>query len=262
MADQAANAGVQPVQGDGAGVTNEPQGNLPWDLSAHPEELRPMLAAELKKIEGGVTQKLQEAAELRKQYEPLSGVEGLSEVPAEEIQELLAFRETIQDPAAFEEWWHAVGEELGFFQGDEATDETGGVEEESVPAWAQSLIDDVQALKGTTQQAEASAREQQALQAIEQQLEALKEQHGDFDEDAVCSLAMAYEDDPENAIAKGFADYQRITGKAQSDLVDGAAGQPGPAVSGGSADTAPPAVSWRDGQDPKALAKARFAGAR
>lgn len=249
----------QPFEGDGGNGA----GSLPWDLESAPEELRPYLQSELKKIEGGITKKFQEASEYRKQMEPfaaLSEVEGLTDIPAEDLSELVAFRQLIQDPEQFESWWSAVGEEMGFLNdgdGDdsESVDGAGGDEP---PAWAQELMQRLDSLEGTTQQSEMQQREAAALQHIDSELKSLAQKHGEFDEDAVCQLAMAYDD--EDAIQKGFADYQRLTGKAQSELVESKSAPGSAPVTGGGADTSPEPVGGF--ADAKRLARERMTGAR
>lgn len=263
MSEQGApiEPGTAQPQGDGGDGT----GSLPWDLESAPEELRPYLQTELKRIEGGITKRFQEASEYRKQMEPLAGlaeIEGITDVPAEELQELVAFRQLIQDPEQFEAWWSSVGEEMGFLNdGDQAGpdgDEDDGASGDEPPAWAQELMQRLDSLEGSTKQSEMQQREAAALQHIDTELKALAEKHGQFDEDAVCQLAMAYDD--EDAIQKGFADYQRLTGKAQSELVDSKDVPGTPPVTGGGADTSPPPVDGFSGA--KAAARQRMIGAR
>jgi hypothetical protein len=255
-------------QGDGS-ATVQPQGQMPWDLNAHPEELRPYLADELKKVEGSITQRFQEAAEFRKRAEPLLpllDVDGVADIPAEDMQGLVEFYATAQDPQQFEEWWTNVGEELGFFADD--TSEETGAEDDEPPAWAQSLMQRLDSLEGGVQEFQGTQREQQALAQIEGEIAEIREQNPDLPwddpnanvEDDICSLAMAYGDDPD-AISKGFADYQRITGHAQGRLVDQTERQPQNALSGGGGDTRPEDVKGFD--DAKKIARTRFAsGAR
>lgn len=260
MADQngSIDAGVeQPGAGDGG--TSE--GSLPWDLNSAPEELRPYLQSELKKIEGGITKRFQEASEFRSRMEPLSGlaeIEGIADVPTEELQELLEFRSLVQDPEQFEDWWSSVGEEMGFFQGDDAPDDADDGGSDEPPEWAQTLMERLDNLEGTTREQTAAQREQAAMEKINSDLTALGLDPNGEEADAVCQLAMAYDD--EDAIQKAFADYQKLTGKAQSALVDDKENAPAAPLGGGQADTAPEAVNGF--VDAKRLAKARFAGAR
>ena len=204
-----------------------------------------------------------EASEFRKQMEPLAPlaeIEGIGDMDPQEIGQLIQWAQMAQDPEQFETWWSTVGEEMGFFADDE--DPEGGEEGDIPPAvqqQLQSLAETVQALQQQLSGQEKISLEQEAMQIVESQLKGLREEHGDFDEDAVCQLAMSYDDDPD-AIKKGFADYQRLTGAAQSDFVEGKERQPAAAVSGGSPDTAAPRIDGFD--QAAAVAKQRLAGAR
>jgi hypothetical protein len=266
VADQSTTPTEVQPQGDGLGDGNN--GSLPWDLSSAPEELRPFLEQELKKVEGGITKRFQEASEFRKQMEPLQGLaelEGITDVPKEELSALLEFRQMAQDPAQFEEWWSQVGEELGFFAGGGDDDEDDGGAGDEPPEWAQTLMQRLDAVEGRTQEQQNEQRESAALQKIEADLGSLREKHADVFgensqevEDAICQLAMAYED--EDAIQKGFQDYMRLTGRAQSALVDGAQRQPSLSLTGGQGDSSDPQI--KNFSDAKEAAKARFSGAR
>lgn len=272
--DTAPAAAAQPGVGDGAAAQQDQglQGAMPWNLDDHPEELRPYLAAELKKIEGGVTQRFQEAAEFRRQMEPLSPlaeIEGLDQVPAEDLAGLVQFHQMAQDPEQFEDWWEQVGNELGFFDGSEGGGEgaEGGEGGEEPPAWAKGLIDRLDQLEGGLQERTQTDAERDALAEIDAEMAQVRTDNSDLPwddeeaavEDRILQLAMSYGDDPQ-AISKGLADYRAITGAGQAQLVDAAERGPAPALTGGSGDTAPDEVKGFD--DAKAIAKQRFAGAR
>src|SRR6185295_507378 len=118
-----------------------------YDLSSAPEELRPFLEQELKKYDGNVTKKFQEHADFRKRFEPYADVD-FGDVPADELGELLQFRQVLQDPEQLQEWlgalnqqlgltpstpqeWYALGEQNGWLD-DEGNLAEGG--EEEMPA--------------------------------------------------------------------------------------------------------------------------------
>lgn len=260
-----AGEGGEPASGEGG------QGGLGdlYDLSQAPEELRPYLEQELQKIVGNVGRRFEEAADFRKQWEPFDKVEGLRDVPVEELQELVEFREVFSDEEKFEDWWTQVGEKLGFFEGAEGEEEGEESPEGETPAWAQTLMERLDALEGTVKpisesvsQQEARARQDAAQAAIDTTLDALEGEHGEFDRNAVATLAIPFSDDPiEEAIKKGFAQYQQIAGKAQGELADSKNGQPNPAKPGGQPDTSP--QQFTDLNDPrlKAAARQRLAGA-
>lgn len=226
-----------PVEGQGAeGI----QGL--YDLSAAPEHLRPLLEQELKKVDANVTRRFQEHADFRSKYEPLEALEGLTDVPAEELGQLLEFREIASNPEHFESWWYQVGKDLGFFEDDGSGPEAGGPEEPEAgtsPEISQ-LVETVQQLSQRLEQFEQQGEQEKATAEIraeqERQLAALREQHGEFDEDLVLRLARDYISEPDY-VSRGFEDYLRMTGQAQSTLVEDKLEQPGPSTSGGRPDT-------------------------
>lgn len=270
--DTAPAAAAQPGVGDGAAAQQDQglQGGMPWDLNDVPEELRGYVADQLKRIEGGVTQRFQEAAEFRRQMEPfspLAEIEGLSEVPPEDLAGLVEFHQMAQDPEAFEQWWEQIGNELGLFDGDEGGAEGAEGNGDQPPAWAQGLVERLDALEGGLNERTQTDAERDALAEIESEMAQVRKDNADLPwdneeaavEDRILQLAMSYGDDPE-AITKGLADYRAITGAGQAALVEAAEHGPQPALAGGNGNTAPEEVKGFD--DAKAAAKQRFAGAR
>lgn len=279
---------AQPAEAppNGGDPTAESQGGIGdlYDLSATPEELRPYMEQELRKVNANVEQKFREHADFRKQFEPFDGIEGLTDVPREELEGLVQLRGLVQEaeqgkPEALQQWWDQVGEEMGFFDdgdpagaGGEGGDgfEPEGFEDEP-PPWASEMAERLEKLEqgiGPLSEHVSSQEQIQRQQAAEQwtrgEFDKLKEEHGEFDQDVVGRLAMSYTDEngalTDDAIVRGFEDYRKITGQAQGELVDGKASQPGPATSGGSPDTSPEEFHSLDDPDLKAAAKARFAG--
>lgn len=218
-----------------------------YDLDSAPEEYRPYLSAELKKIEGNVTRKLQEAADHRSRWEPFEQL-GIGDVPPEELGELLELRQIASDPESFRQWWQAIGEQYGFNgDGQPAADGEPDGEGDGEAANLEDMVRNVVSglleerlgpIESQFAEQQGEAAVQQELESITSELDALKEEHGEFDRDAVCQLALAYADDPD-AIAKGFADYQRITGSAERGLLESKEDGPAGALEGGRAATAP-----------------------
>lgn len=251
---------VQPGGETPEGVVDPGQGQEAfqglYDLSAAPEHLRPLLEQELKKVDANVTRRFQEHADFKSKFEPLEGIEGLTDVPGEELSQLLEFREIASDPEQFEGWWFQVGKELGFFEDDGSGPEAGpegAAEPGGNPEIAQ-LMETVQTLsrrleefesKGETEKAQSAARQQ-----IDKELGELRDQHGEFDESLVLRLARDYAEEPD-AIKRGFEDMLKITGQAQSSLVTEKLDQPTPATRGGLPDTS--------GQAPKTFQEAQTA---
>ncbi|MGH3881526.1 MAG: hypothetical protein ACRDSK_31255 [Actinophytocola sp.] len=209
-----------------------------YDLSTAPEALRPHLQEELRKINAGVGRRFQEHAEFRQRFEPLEGIEGLADTPAEDLEDLLSIRGFIaeasdeQNPNSekLEEWWDKLGEHFGFFGDDGGGSEPGGLPEgDDPPAWAQQLMQENQELRERLEQGERSTAEQQAEQQVQAEMQQLAEQHS-LDEDAqnaIYQLAYAY-GGADDALQKGLADYFRISGKAESGLLENGNGRPTP----------------------------------
>lgn len=267
-APEAAGAapGVEPTQESGSGFIDLNGLEIPPELHGH------MGRYIKEKIDPVLTQKFQELAEQRKPYEAFSGIEGLSDVPAEELSELLAFRKTASDPEkfgewytgfadtqieenpeGFEAWWKERGEKLGYtFDGDdEPTDpdlEPGGDSEEVA-----ALRAEMQAFKDEFGQKETQREEQQRVEArtgeINKQMVPFVESLGDMPDEEktqaindVYGLALKYGDEePDQQIPKAIADWQRIKGIGEAGLIDKRLGHPDPALNGGApADTTDP----------------------
>jgi hypothetical protein len=255
-----ANGGAPAAAGD---ASAEGQGGGPglYDLAEVPEHLRPAVEPHLKKIEANVTQRFQEAADFRKQWEPFQGIEGLTQLQPDALSELVAFHnEVLSDEEAFKQWWTELGQEAGWMQdvsagdgGDNGDDELGGGD--AAPEVVE-LRGQVEELKGLVNQLvegqqtqEQQTRQDAAKQAIESELVDLAgKELGEgqkFDDDtrnAILTFALRYPQDPE-AVSKGYADLQKLRGQSQSELVTDKLGQPDPAVRGGTADTEPPTVT-------------------
>ena len=117
MSEQGTAAGAAPVDaGNGAdpGVATgqgqaapEQQGDALYQeyVADHPEELRPFLIDVLRKQDAKITPRLQEAAELRKTFEPYSKIEGFDQLTPDDVSEFIAFRnEILPDPGALGAW--------------------------------------------------------------------------------------------------------------------------------------------------------------
>lgn len=220
-----------------------------YDLSAAPEELRPLLEAELKKVTANVGRRLEDHANYRKRYEALDGIDGLTDVPPDELKELLEFRQVAGDQEQFEAWWSAVGEELGFLDGDAGapeSDDLGGDDPAGQVGELRQLVESLQErLDNYETQGQTEKAREQAKQDIDRELAALTEQHGEFDQGLVLRLARDYASEPD-AIQRGYEDYLRVTGQAQSELVEDKLDQPTPANRGGRPDTTTPQITTFD----------------
>jgi hypothetical protein len=185
------------------------------DLSNVPEGVRQAVLPLLKEYEGNATRKFQEAAEYRKQWEPFEQL-GINQIDPEEMADLLAFRELACDPQQY----------------DQQPSEEGGMDMGALEDMIGRALDQrLGPIEQTFQQQQEAQNLAQAESYITSQLDGLQEQHGEFDRDAVCQLALAY-DGPE-AVEKGFADYQRLIGQAEKGVLSGKLQQPPPPEQGG-----------------------------
>lgn len=225
---QAPEAPQAPADAQGQQDTNP---GLYPDLSAVPEDVRDIVTPLLKQFEGNVTRKFQEAAEFRKTWEPFQEL-GVHQVDPDELRELLAFRELAQDPDQFKAWYEAVGQEMGLHQQAAQPEAPAPGDPAALESTLAKLLD--QRL-GPIEQAYQSQQEQARLQHAESfvnsKLDELKAEHGEFDADAVCQLALAYEGN--DAIDRGFADYQRLVGQVEKNVFESKLQQPDSPAQGG-----------------------------
>lgn len=271
--------GGESVEADAPESEGESQGEPGlglYDLDAVPEELRPLMMEELKKVERNVTSKFQEHADFRKKFEGLEEIEGLTDVPAEELTELMEFRQLIQDPEQFEAWWHQVGDELGLLEPEEDDDgsvdldemidedEGDGIDQSALDTLGEQLLARIDERLSPLEQRLAAqdteARQAAAKEEVDSQFQALRDKHGDFNEEAVSKLAFSYEGAPD-AIERAYQDYLSLTGGAQSDLVEQKLDQPSQSNGQGRPDTTPESFDGLSDPALKKAARSRFAAA-
>lgn len=257
--------GVQPGAPAGPdGAAQEPgqgapEGNGLYDLESVPPELREQLLPHLKAVEGNVTKKFQEHADFRKQWEPYEQM-GITDIEPEAMQSLLELQEVFADEDSLKDWWTQVGEYMGFDAGQEPDGEPGGedgdLDMSSIEEVIASKLDERLA---PLLEAQRSADEQQRIQEAEQQIDAalgtLKEQHGEFDEDTVLRLALAY-DGEKDPLEAAFRDYQELIAQAEKGLLDRKLKQPEAPEGGGTAATATEPIT--DFETAKRMAKERM----
>lgn len=232
-----------------------------YDLSSIPEQLRPAVEPAFKQWEANVTKKFQEHADYRKQWEPYEQL-GLSNVQPENLQDLLAFNEMAQDPEQFDSWLKEMAQERNLLESGQQQqadpyadlyDEQGN---ELTPDAIKELIQEqVQPLYQQAQAQQEQAAIQEATAMIQSELDALHEKHGDFPDEVVCQLAMAY-DGPEG-ISQAFQDYQNIIAQAERGVVENKLAEPSVPERGGTPDTAAPEIkTWEQARE-AAIARLR-----
>lgn len=281
-----ADATTAPAVDDGAGqgTGTGTEGLYQGLLSSVPEELHPQLQEGLKKLDGDVNKKFQEHAEFRKQFESLAGIDGLSDVPAEDLGGLVTLYGLVNQaqavldaeergtapPDGAEEafnqvanWWEQVGQDLGLLDADGADGgaadgepDTGTGDESDLVSELRERIDQ---LENGWKQREAQSEQQQRVEKHRQEFSArlseVVQQHqllgddGEPDPDAITAItdfASKHLEDPD-PIGKGLERYLKLTGKAQSQLVTDRLAQPAAANGDGTPDTTSgPPKSFKD----------------
>lgn len=259
-----ASDNVQPNEGQGE------SGDIGsfYDLSEVPDDYREHIEPLLKKVQQNVDGKFREHADYRKQWEPYESL-NLNEYEPEDIERLLNFATMInEDEDGFKEWWQKVGDELGFLDSylesdlDEDDDDLldGEIDMSTVQqAISEQVEQALSPILDRFRNEDQKDAVQQANQLIDSQIEALKKEHGEFDEQAVFRFAMGYEG--EDAVLKGFEDYQKFVNGIKIDTVNGKIkNAPGNTEGEGRANTNAEPV--RDFKDAKEIARERLADLR
>src|SRR4051794_10553003 len=175
MADQAAPAGRAP---EGTGPDQGSQGNGLHEsfISSAPEHLQDAARQLVPYWDPYVQRQFGDHANYRKNWEPYEQL-GVNEIEPSELQELLDFREIIQDEDQFREWYQNVGELLGDPEQEtqEAADEYGLPPEllQSIQGMQQELA---QMREERQQQAQMQVLHQTAAE-VRQELDGLKKQN-------------------------------------------------------------------------------------
>jgi hypothetical protein len=220
MADQGAPAGNAGV---GTGPDNGSQGNGLHEsfISSAPEHLQDAARQLVPHWDSYVQRQFTDHANFRKSWEPYEQL-GLNEIEPDELQDLLNFREIIQDEDQFRQWYEDVGQLLGSDPNEsvnEAADEYG-----FPPELLNAIGQMQQQLNELTQDRQVQAEQQalnQTASEVRQELDQLKSQNPNLQwdeelEDTVCTLALKY--DTPDALQRGFQDYQKLVGRAENGV--------------------------------------------
>lgn len=294
MTEQAAAPAGDPVAQGAAQATGQDP-NSPY-LDGIPNDLQPLVREALVRKDADFTRKFQEHSQFRKQWEPYSQIDGLSDVDPEDLQALVQWSQQTNSPESFIGWWQGVaqnlaqnpenaeqveqawltlGEQMGWFdtsddQGGGGEQEAGGGGYELPPEVAQQLQELSQFKEQFSQYLGSQEQEKlvtQVQQEMEQRLTDLAGEHKlDFEQDPglrddIIDLAYAIANSDENEddpLGKATERILRRSGKAQGDLIDDKLERRnGPALNGGNADTRPPQFSHNDPRLADAV-RARF----
>lgn len=253
---EAAPEAVATDGGQGQGVTSG-QGFFPSPDSL-PDTLTRDQALELfKESDANITREFQRRAEQEKSLAQYADV-GLTDYAPEDIGKLIAFAEIAANDDLFKDWISERAQELGLLEGEapeqNAEVDDAGLPQELTPEAVQKIVADALAERETQAQQERQEAEQFAAfqKQIESDLAALKDEHGDFDEDEVLFQATRFEGD----VKKGFEHLQKLRGTAQREVVEQKLGEKQP-VTGGRADATEEPVTDFDTAHQRTLAAVR-----
>lgn len=209
MAEQgtaATDSGTAPQQGQGNGLHEQ-------FISSAPEHLRDAARELVPTWDQYVQKQFTDHAGYRSQWEPYEQL-GVNEIEPNELQELLEFREILQDEDSFRQWYESIGQLLGGEDGEGQDPEDG--EQPQIPRELQQFMQDFYA---TQQQQQEQQMFQQTAMQVRSELDDLKKNNPDLseeDEDYICTLALKY--DGNDAIQRGFQDFQKLLGRAESGV--------------------------------------------
>jgi predicted enzyme related to lactoylglutathione lyase len=230
----------------------EGQGAAPYQqyLDQIPEEFREQVEPAFKQWDASVTQRFQEASEFRKQWEPFEQI-GLHNRDPQAVQWGLSVYDNLNNPQAIKAWYEEYAQANGLADPTPQEPQQQFGEDLYVDPVAQQtqqalsqIQEQMSQLNQWRQQQEEQSRLAQAQQLIDQQVAAIEAEHpGEFDRERVAPFIDKYiNTDPQNAVSRGFSDYQAMIAWAQQQYAQQKANQPNAALSGGTASVAPEPV--------------------
>jgi hypothetical protein len=216
-------------------------------ISSVPENLREYAQQLVPHWDKHVQGKFTEHANYRKQWEPYEEL-GLTQHQPEALQQALALQAAFNDQEQLPELYSQLGaylEQNGLMGQNEQPNDFGGAYDTNDPlvqtvTQMQQQMQQVSQFMQSFQEQQAQA---QAAQFVNSQLEQIKQANPgltDADTDAICTFALRY--DGQDAVQRGFADYQALMSRAEQGIFEKKSEAPPPANSGGSASTKPEAI--------------------
>ena len=258
-----------PPPAEGTENGNQPT-NDPWDsaVQSAPEENRDLLQEAFTPLREQLSPRLEIADRLEPLNDFADDLLALAQDGDETgnaLQDVLGFVALTAaigdpenpDPQALEEfagWWEQIGETYGLFDGDDEDGDPDGGTEDTDPAQSKitELEGQIQALRQELGGLHQNDRVAAEKTRIESALEKGLGQHGIEDNEEnrgfILRLAQSYSDQ-ENMIDLALADYLKLTGGAQRELLGDretetvAAGR---SPSGGSPDLTPEEITTGD----------------
>ena len=237
---------VQPEQGQGdGGATDAPYAEY---LNRIPEQVRGDVEPIFKEWDANTTKRFQDAAEFRKQWEPLAET-GVDQLSKDEVAWLVQFRGALDDPQTMQQWWDGYAQENGLNQPEAPQepaplDDFGGFQD---PQQLQTLIDQatgplkqqLEQMQGHIEQQQQQQQQAQLVSQLEGQVAQLEKKQGrpfsDEERDVLARFASRY-NDAETAIPRAYEDMQKFVGGVEKGAFQQKVDAPAAAEAGGVAD--------------------------
>jgi hypothetical protein len=242
---------VQPVEGQGA----EAPGIFDAYLQAVPEEARESVTGYLKDAEKNVNERLAEASELKKTWEPYQQVEALKSYPPEQLSELLAWHQQVTaSDEAFQSWLAQAAEDAGFTKAEakelEEAEETGALDQKKIEQLvAERFAQQVQPLEQRLTDWEKTQQTNAIEAEISDDFGALEAEHkvkfSDDQKKAILDLGIEHQGEG-SWVKHGFERFQKLAAESQRAFVAEKSGNPESGLSAGGQEAFKPPTSFED----------------
>lgn len=227
--------GTQPDSSQGSGLHEQ-------FVSSAPEHLRDAARELVPSWDQYVQRQFTDNADYRKQWEPYEQL-GINQIDPGDLEELLEFQNILGDEDNFRQWYQDMGELLGV-NGDNGNDPDADEYTDPELAEVKGQLGQIMQYLQQQEEQQQQQQQQQAFQEtamqVRQELDGLKKDNPNLteeDEDYICTLALRYDSD--DAIQRGYQDFQKLMGRAENGVFNN---KTDPAlrvapVSGGNQDT-------------------------
>lgn len=245
---------VQPDAGQGTEAPGSPYDSY---LETVPEQAKEAAETWFRDTSKGLDAKLQEAAELKKTWEPYKQVEALSQYPPEQLSELLAWHQQVSaSDDAFQQWLTQAAQDAGFTKAEaqalEDGQSDGVLSKEAIEQLvAERAAEQVQPLEAKVTQWEEQQVFDQAAEEFRTDLTRLEKEHGEFSDDmlkAIIDLGKDYEGEG-SWVQAGYERIQQISSGAEQALFAGKSGQPAPTLAAGGQAAFQPPKTFKEASD-------------
>jgi hypothetical protein len=216
------------------------------------DEVRPIAEEYLKGLSGKVDATFREAAELRKTWEPYEQV-GINNYDAQSLRQFIDWREQVDaTPEGFKEWVLEVAPQLGLTlqeqrQLEKDSEDASPDVQAQIEQFAAERLAPLEAWRAEQEQVR---QEQTMAQDIQTRVNALKGEHGDFDEETEkFILDLGMQDMTDGWVEAGFKRYQQMIAAANREFVTEKVAQPARPETGGGYAAAEPITSFKQANE-------------